>query len=226
MYDSSRSFCSVILCGGHFQVAIFFLVWSIFLTTKGGGSYIFCLFWSDGICTCRHTNIGDWWTKPQEIGMCRDEGDLKSLGHGCSIIIQISSRSRSALSHPQWNQYHEVFQQKIDSPIFSYLFHITPHLQHLPISWKMEDKNSPYQRLVELVVLFLVQQKPFSPTKHLKVYNSLPMGVALYPLTFKNTFVEEKSSMTFAFRTTPLSGIRWTILHLPQDSMDEYSVGW
>ena len=42
------------------------------------------------------------------------------------------------------------------------------------------------------------------------------MGVALYPLTFKNTFVEEEGAMTFAFRTTPLSCIRWTILHLPQ----------
>ena len=54
-------------------------------------------------------------------------GDLKNhLRHGCSIIIPILSRSRSALSHPQWNQYHEVFQQKIDSHIFSCLCHITP----------------------------------------------------------------------------------------------------
>lgn len=102
-----------------------------------------------------------------------------------------------------------------------------PHLQHLPTALKRWRIRTPHTKSWWNWWFFLlVQQKPFSPSKHLKVYNSLPMGVALDPLTFKNTFVEEKSSMTFAFRTTPLSGIRWTILHLPQEAVKNRKTRW
>lgn len=52
-------------------------------------------------------------------------------------------------------------------------------------------------------------------TETLEMDNAFAMGIALHPLTFEDTFVEEQRSMTISFGAAPLSRVRWPILNLP-----------